>query len=72
MDTSGLNKSDDPNGLGLWHIKASSFTVDDKIELSRLVDELASWFDSKMWSSVFWLLACCRLLSFANDRYREA
>ena len=44
MDTSGLNEADDLNELGLWYIKAGSFTVDDKIELSRLVDELASWF----------------------------
>ena len=52
MDTSSLDKTDDPKSLGLWFIKASSFTVDDKLELSRLVDELASWFDREMWSSV--------------------
>ncbi len=42
METKGLS---DPNGEGLWAVKAKTFTDDEKIELSRLVDELAHWFD---------------------------
>lgn len=42
METKGLS---DPNGEGLWAVKARTFTDDEKIELSRLVDELAPWFD---------------------------
>lgn len=41
MDTTGLS---DPNGEGLWTVKARTLTVDDKLELSRIVDELAFWF----------------------------
>ncbi len=41
MDTSGLV---DPDGRGLWAVKAASLTVDQKFELSRVVDELAHWF----------------------------
>lgn len=42
MDTSGLT---DPTGeRGTWAIKAEQLTVDEKIELSQLVDSLACWF----------------------------
>jgi hypothetical protein len=41
MDTTGLH---DPNSEGLWTIKARQLSTDDKIELSRCVDELAHWF----------------------------
>ena len=41
MDTSGS-----PHGseTGAWQAKAKGFTVDEKSEVSNLVDELASWF----------------------------
>jgi hypothetical protein len=42
METKGL---EDPSGRGLWTVKAQQLTVDQKIELSRVVDELAHWFD---------------------------
>lgn len=42
MDTNGLT---DPSGQGLWAVKASRLTSDDKIQLSHVVDELAHWFD---------------------------
>lgn len=43
MDTTGLT---DPGGhAGLWRIKAQGFDADDQDQLSRLVDELAEWFD---------------------------
>lgn len=44
MDTSGL---EDPAGIGLWIIKAEKLTVDEKFELSRAIDELANWFDTR-------------------------
>lgn len=44
MDTSGYS---DGNGQGLWSIKAQSFSVDDKLEISRIIDELADWFGSR-------------------------
>jgi hypothetical protein len=42
MDTSGLA---DPNGEGLWSVKARLLNEDEKIELSQLIDDLAHWFD---------------------------
>jgi hypothetical protein len=44
MDTSGYS---DSSGQGLWSIKAQGFTVDDKLEISRIIDELADWFASR-------------------------
>jgi hypothetical protein len=44
MDTSGLS---DPSDQGLWAVKARSLSTDEKLEISRLVDELAHWFDSR-------------------------
>ena len=38
MNTEGL---DDPSGVGTYRVKARGFTTDDKIEISRLVDDLA-------------------------------
>jgi hypothetical protein len=48
MDTSGI---DGTNGEGAWAIKAGQLTTDDQLELSRTIDELASWFDREFWSS---------------------
>lgn len=42
MDTSDLT---DPDKRGLWAVKADSLTIEQKFELSRVVDELAHWFD---------------------------
>lgn len=41
MDTTGYS---DTNGQGLWSVKAQGFSVDDKLEIARIVDELAGWF----------------------------
>jgi len=41
MDTTGLV---DPDSVGLWTIKAQQLGTDERIELSRCVDELAHWF----------------------------
>ncbi|MDO9314777.1 MAG: hypothetical protein Q7T97_09560 [Burkholderiaceae bacterium] len=43
MDTEGLSV---PAGESAWTVKAKSLTTDEKLEISRLVDELAQWFDS--------------------------
>lgn len=48
LDTSGLS---DPSKVGLWTIKAESLTTDEQIELSRVVDELASYFGREFWSN---------------------
>jgi len=42
MDYSGSN---DSTGKGLWQVKAETLTVDQKSELSHIIDELAHWFD---------------------------
>jgi hypothetical protein len=42
MNTDGL---EDPTERGLFLLKAETLTVEDKFELSRVVDELACWFD---------------------------
>lgn len=39
MDTTGLS---DPDGEGLYAVKARSFTVDQQAQFSNLVDEIAS------------------------------
>ena len=36
---------EDPSGRGLWMVKAETLSTEEKIELSNIVDELASWFD---------------------------
>lgn len=41
MDTSDLT---DPQSEGRWIVKARTFDTDDKIIISRCVDELANWF----------------------------
>lgn len=41
MNTEGLS---DPNKEGLYKVKAKNLTLDEKIELSRIIDELAFWF----------------------------
>ena len=42
MDTSDTTPLGDD---GLYSDKASTFSIDEKIQISTLVDELASWFD---------------------------
>ncbi len=42
MNTDGL---EDPSERGLWRIKAETLTEDEKIELSRIVDDLAISLD---------------------------
>ena len=49
MDTSGL---EDPDGRGLWEVKAQTFSSDDQLKISNLVDELAHWFGSESQSSL--------------------
>ena len=44
MDDEGI---DDPAGEGTWKLKAEKLSVDEKLELSHAVDELAHWFDSR-------------------------
>lgn len=46
MDTTGVV---DATGEGAWAIKARSFSVDQQIDLSHAVDELAHWFERKLW-----------------------
>jgi hypothetical protein len=41
MNTDGI---DDPAGIGTWTIKARQFSVDEKIELSNVIDDLAERF----------------------------
>lgn len=41
MDITGLS---DPHSEGLWSVKAKQLTIDEKLKLSLIVDELASWF----------------------------
>ncbi len=41
MDTSKLKHGSEVGG---WQAKAKSFSAEEKAEVSRLVDELASWF----------------------------
>ena len=47
MDVGGLS---DPDGRGLWQVKAERLTTDDLLELSEAVDELASWADRMLFS----------------------
>ena len=52
LDESGLddNTRDWVNKIKeLMNIKGS-FSIDQQIELSRVIDELAHWFDRKYWS----------------------
>ena len=44
MDTSTLKHGSD---LGGWQAKAKGFSAEEKTEVSRLVDELASWFSEQ-------------------------
>ena len=46
MDTTDLA---DPNDVGTWTVKAEQLTLDQKFELSRIIAELAHWFDRKFW-----------------------
>jgi len=44
MDGSGLN---DPLDRGLYMIKAERLSIDQKAELSEVINYLANWFDTK-------------------------
>jgi len=44
MGTTGL---DDPLHRGLYTIKAERLSIDQKAELSEVIDYLASWFDAQ-------------------------
>ena len=44
MDTSEVA---DPQDRGPWTVKATAFTVEQKFEVSQVIDELASWFDQR-------------------------
>ena len=46
MDTTGIA---DHAKEGTHRIKARSLSMDQQIDLSRFVDELAHWFDRKFW-----------------------
>lgn len=45
MNVEGL---EDPARRGLYYVKAEMLSEDDRLRLSRTVDELAGWFRSKM------------------------
>lgn len=47
MDTTGLSDSDE---RGRWMVKADSLSEEQKGDLSRAIDELASWFERESWS----------------------
>jgi hypothetical protein len=46
MDTSGI---EDTSGRGKWELKAEQLTEEQKLELSRVIDELAQWFTREFW-----------------------
>ncbi len=45
MDTTGL---EDSTGRGLWVVKAERLNEEQLFSLSRVVDELANWFDARL------------------------
>ncbi len=47
METSGL---DDPERRGLYVVRAEQLTLDEKSEFSRIVDELASWLNRRVFA----------------------
>ena len=47
METSGL---DDPERRGLYLVRAEQLTLDEKSEFSRIVDELASWLNRRVFA----------------------
>jgi hypothetical protein len=47
MGTEGI---EDPTGEGTNFHRARSMTTDEKLEFSRAVDQLASWFNRQFWS----------------------
>ena len=42
MDTTGI---EDPDKYGPYRLRAEQLTNPQKVELSRTIDELASWFE---------------------------
>jgi molybdopterin-binding protein len=60
MNTTGAA---DPSGRdGLWLVKARTFGVDEQAELTRIIDELAEWFDR-------YLAGCRQVLDAAGPAY---
>jgi hypothetical protein len=49
MDTSGPENSDQK---GLWHVKACELSIDQKLQLSGIIDELAHWFKRNSYDSL--------------------
>lgn len=49
MSTEGI---EDEKGEGTWILKARQLTTDDRLQLSRCVDELAHWFDRYEYSDM--------------------
>ena len=47
METSGL---DDPERRGLYVVRAEHLTLDEKSAFSRIVDELASWLNRRVFA----------------------
>jgi len=41
MNTAGV---EDPDGRGTWLVMAERFSDEEKLELARVIDELAHWF----------------------------
>jgi hypothetical protein len=48
MATAGFS---DPNRVGAGAVKSSELSLEEKFELSRIIDELAYWFRQKCLSS---------------------
>jgi hypothetical protein len=45
MDTTGI---DDPGQRGTWVIKGERMSIDEKLDLSSAVDQLASWLRDQL------------------------
>ena len=48
MDPREFSDADEAETKGSWVLKAETFTVDQKLELSRLIDSLAAWFKNQL------------------------
>ena len=48
MDPKDFSDADDAETKGAWVLKAETFSVDQKLEISRLVDSLALWFKDQL------------------------
>lgn len=47
MNTDGVQ---DPTNEGTYIQRARAMALDEKLDFSRAVDELASWFEGEFWS----------------------